>query len=86
MKPHRDNPPFLGLLFRATIWAPVYIFLMVVWLAAMTGAAGLPILGALHLWTGEYLIGFGLIVLSAMSFFLARLMKKHLWENPPSLL
>lgn len=82
----QKKPPFVGLLLRATLWTPVGILLMVIWLISSCATVMMPIVGLIQIWIGDYLFGIGSLAISPVAFFVARFMTKKIWEEPPSLL
>jgi hypothetical protein len=81
-----QGPPLVSLFLRAMLWAPVAYFLMAVWLVTICAMLGLPLIGILQIWDGDYLSGVGSLGVGLLAFFLARWMKGKIWEEPPSLI
>jgi len=82
----RHLPPLVSLFLRAMLWAPVAYLLMAVWLVTNCAMLGLPLIGILLIWDGDYLSGAGCLGVGLLAFYLARWMKGKIWEAPPSLL
>jgi hypothetical protein len=80
------GPPLVSLFLHSMLWAPVTYLLMAVWLISICAMLGLPLIGVLQMWEGDYLTGVGSLGVGLLAFFVARWMKSKIWEKPPSLL
>jgi hypothetical protein len=81
-----QGPPLVSLFLRAMLWAPVAYLLMAVWLVSICAMLGLPLIGVLQIWDGDYLPGVGTLGVGLLAFFWVRWTTGKIWEKPPSLL
>lgn len=78
--------PILQLLFKAVLWMPAAIFLMLLVIASWIAVVLLPIMAAVMLYTDQYPFAAAYLGAGILAFFSARFLTKKFWEEPPSLL
>jgi hypothetical protein len=83
---HTALRPIFFLLIRATLWMPIAILPTLTLFISAACIFLLPLIGLLYIYVGD--TGTGLLYLAAgvPAFFIAKFLKKLLWETPPSLL
>jgi hypothetical protein len=85
MKP-KDRFPWFQLLWRATVWTPVALFISIILIGAGMATILLPLLGLVYFYFGDFKTGLIFTLAGIGSFLVARYMKKRFWEEPSSLL
>jgi len=78
--------PILALLLRAIVWTPVGFIIMILWVSSNAGAFLLPLISLFHFYTGDYVLGLGLLLATPPSYLLARYLNRRFWQTPDSLL
>jgi hypothetical protein len=81
----KEYPPLFELLFRAAIWTPIALFLTVIFIGSVISTLFLPLSGLLYFYSGDFAVGSIFILGGIISFFVAKYLKRHIWEDPPSL-
>lgn len=78
--------PIFSLLIRATLWMPIVILPALMLLISTACILLLPLIGLFSIYAGNTWMGLLYLVVGVPAFFIAKFLKKLLWETPPSFL
>ena len=86
MKDELKKIPLFSLLWRATLYFPLVILLMILWITAFFGPFLLIFVGLVYLWCGDFINALIYCAGAPPLWLIYQFIKKRYWEEPTSFL